>query len=196
MTAPNNTTIQINRFSAEPGMSPGSACLCFHSNQTAIGERMPNLRLRHHNNCPRCPVIGAEDITGEEFYEILSLRFSIRVARELSSGHDLLRVEPIVLAKWLEHVRLLDSHINHIPLNSGHGVMVTLPASCGMPLIDGNHRAARALREQVPFFTVVLDEMETLRLLRRSMGAPIADHYWKRLKASIPHPNDQGDMER
>ena len=158
---------------------------------------MPNLKLRHHNNCPRCPVIGAEDILGEEYYEIFSLRFSIRIARELSSGHDLLRVEPPALARWLEHVRLLDSHIDHIPLNSGHGIMVTLPAGCGLPLIDGNHRAARALREQLPFFTVVLDETETLRLLRRSMGAPIADHYWKRLKASTPHPNDkQGDMER
>ena len=76
---------------------------------------MPPLRLRHHNNCSRCPVIGAEDIIGEEYYEILALRFSIRVARELSSGHDLLRVEPSVLAKWLEHVRLLESHIDHVP---------------------------------------------------------------------------------
>jgi len=30
---------------------------------------MRSLPFRHHNNCPRCPVIGAEDIPGEEFYE-------------------------------------------------------------------------------------------------------------------------------
>jgi hypothetical protein len=154
---------------------------------------MANLRLRHHNHCPRCPVIGAEDVSGEEYYEILALRFSVRIARELSRGHDLIRLEPFVLAKWLKHARVLDSHVDHVPLNSGHGIMVTLPARCGMPLIDGNHRAARALREQRPFFAAVLDETETLELLRRSIGAAIADHYWKRLKASTPHPNDYGE---
>jgi len=111
---------------------------------------MPNRRLRHHNNCPRCPVLGAEGMPGEEYYEILALRFSVRIARELSRGHDLIRVEPLVLAKWLKHARVLDSHVDHVSLDSGHGIMVTLPAGCGMPLIDGNHRAARALREQRP----------------------------------------------
>jgi hypothetical protein len=89
---------------------------------------MANLMFRHHNNCPLCPVIGA--IPGEEYYELLALRFNIRIACELSRGHDLIRVEPIDLAKWLEHARILDSHVDHVPLNSGHGIMVTLPAGC------------------------------------------------------------------
>jgi len=68
--------------------------------------------------------------------------------------------------------------------------MVTLPAGCGMPLIDGNHRAARALREQRPFFAAVLDPSQTLELLRRSMGTAAANNYWVRLSFSDLHPHD------
>ena len=88
---------------------------------------MSSLRLRHHNNCPRCPVIGAEDIPGEEYFEILSLRFNIAVARRLSAKHDLIRVEPLALARWLQHARILESHLRHLPTNAGHGIIVTLP---------------------------------------------------------------------
>jgi hypothetical protein len=158
---------------------------------------MANLRFRHHNNCPRCPVIGAEDVPGEELYDILALRFSVRIARELPSKHDLIRIEPIVLVRWLEHAGILDSHVDHVPANSGHGIIVTLPAGCGTPLIDGNHRAARALREQRPFFAALLNQAETLELLRRSMGHAAATHYWTRIAFSDPHPNDnQGDTTR
>jgi hypothetical protein len=62
---------------------------------------MANLRFRHHNNRPRCPVIGADDVPGEEYYDILA-RFSVRVARELASKHDLIRVEPIVLVHYVQ----------------------------------------------------------------------------------------------
>ena len=69
--------------------------------------------------------------------------------------------------------------------------MVTLPAGCGMPLIDGNHRTAHALRDSGDFFAAVLDETETLELLRCSMGKTNADHYWKRMLASKTHPMDK-----
>ncbi len=49
---------------------------------------MRRLLFAHHNNCPRCPVIGAEDIPGEEYFEILALRFSIRVAQQIARGID------------------------------------------------------------------------------------------------------------
>jgi hypothetical protein len=69
--------------------------------------------------------------------------------------------------------------------------MVTLPSGCGTPLIDGNHRAARALREGSTFLVLVLDEAETLELLlRRGMGPAIADHYWKKMLSSKPHAKD------
>lgn len=151
---------------------------------------MSSLRLRHHNDCPRCPVIGAEDIPGEEYYQILSLRVNVTLAKKLSAKHDLTRIEPLALALWLQHARILESHVEHLPANAGHGIMVTLPAGCGMPLIDGNHRATRALRLGEPFFAAVLSERETHELLRMSMHPSIADHYWKRLLASKPHPSD------
>ncbi len=62
--------------------------------------------------------------------------------------------------------------------------MVTLPSGLGMPLIDGNHRAARALRDGTEFFAAVLKEKETRKLLRLTMGRTNADHYWKLLCAS------------
>jgi hypothetical protein len=60
-----------------------------------------------------------------------------------------------------------------------------------MPLIDGNHRTAHALRDSGDFFAAVLDETETLELLRGSMGNATADHYWKRMLAFKPHPMDK-----
>ena len=152
---------------------------------------MRKLRLAHHNNCPRCPVIGAEDIPGDEFYELLWLRFNIRIAEELSRGHDVKRVESAVLERWLQHARIDVAHIDHIPSNSGPGIMVTLPSGCGMPLIDGSHRAARSLRDGSVFFVTVLNEEETFALLCRSMGIYRADVAWQRMASSKPHPNDE-----
>jgi hypothetical protein len=83
---------------------------------------MSSLRLSHHNDCPRCPVIGAEDIPGEEYYQILSLRFNVTLAKELFARHDLTRVEPSALSRWLEHARILESHVWHLPVNAGHGI--------------------------------------------------------------------------
>ena len=64
--------------------------------------------------------------------------------------------------------------------------MVTLPQGLGMPLIDGNHRAARALRDGTPFFAAVLNEKETLKILRLTMGRKSANRDWKLLCASKP----------
>lgn len=149
---------------------------------------MSTLRLRHHNDCPRCPVIGAEDIPGEEFFQLISLRFNVTIARKLSANHPSHRVEPLTLERWLEHARILESHIWHLPPNAGPGILVTLPAGCGRPLIDGNHRAARSLLRKEPFLAVVLNESETHELLRLSMHPSIAEHLWQRLASSKPHP--------
>jgi hypothetical protein len=151
---------------------------------------MSSLRLRHDNDDPRCPVIGADDIPGEEYYQILSLRFNVTLAKKLSAKHDVTRIEPLALARWLQYARILEDHVGHLPANAGHGIMVTLPAGCGMPLIDGNHRATRALRLGEPFSAAVLSEAETLELLRLSMNPAIADQYWERMRRSKPHPDD------
>jgi hypothetical protein len=158
---------------------------------------MKGTGFRHHNNCTRCPVIGAEDILGEEVYRLLALRFKIDVARKLCRDHTPHCVERASLERWLEQVRIDPHHVQHLPTDLGPGIEVTLPAGCGMPIIDGNHRAARALAEDRDFFVYVLSESETLELLRRSMGAAIANHYWERMAASKPHPDDPhpGDQQ-
>jgi hypothetical protein len=96
----------------------------------------------------------------------------------------------MALEEWLKEVRIDGEHLRHIPLDLGPGIMATLPSGCGMPLIDGNHRAARALRDGSEFFVFILSERETLELLRRSMGRFLADYYWNRMLDSMPHPDD------
>jgi len=56
-----------------------------------------------------------------------------------------------------------------------------------------NHRAARSLRDDFEFCAVTLSEQQTLELLRRSMNSQIADHLWKLIAQSEPHPMDVWD---
>ena len=156
---------------------------------------MADLRFRHHNHCSRCPVIGAEDIPGDEYFELRSLRFNLQIAGRLCRESMLHRLAGAALARWLDHVHIDERHIDHLPSSLGPGIMVTLPSGCGRPLIDGNHRAARALRDGTEFLAYVLPEAETLELLRRSMGQATADHYWNRLRDSKPHANDVQEGE-
>ncbi len=158
---------------------------------------MRGLRLAHHNNCPRCPIIGAEDIPGEEFFEFPSLRFNLQIARKLATPAMLHRIDRKSLASWLEHIYIDQWHIDHLPAELGPGLMVTFPAGLGRPLIDGNHRAARALRDGIEFMVHLLPEAETILLLRSSMGKDVADYWWQRMAASQPHPHDtpEGDIQ-
>jgi hypothetical protein len=148
------------------------------------------LMFAHHNDCSRCPVIGAEDVGGDESYNLLSLRFSICIAQQLTRHHQPILVEPESLRRWISNTRIDHEHVGHVPLKAGPGLQVTLPAGCGKPIIDGNHRAARALLEDRDFYVYVLNEQETLELLRRSMDATTADRLWNRLAQSKPHPDD------
>ena len=138
----------------------------------------------HENGCLLCPVVGAHSSRDDQVYKLLSLRFSIRIAEVMSRSHDLIRVEPAGLREWLRHVRIDPRHLDHIPPDLQHGIMITLPNGLGMPLIDGNHRAARALRDGTYFFAAVLNEKETLRLLRLTSGRANANRQWKLLCAS------------
>ncbi len=157
---------------------------------------MHSLHVRHHNNCPRCPIIGDENIAEDKFYEILSLRFNIRIARELCRSHVAHFVNRRPLERWLEHARIDWDHVDHLPPVLDPGIVATLPGGCGMPVIDGHHRAARALRDRHESLVFVLDELETLELLRRSMDRAVADHYWERMLRSQPHPDDVSQGEK
>jgi hypothetical protein len=151
---------------------------------------MPHQRNRYLNDCLLCPVIGEQELSEEEFYQLRALRFNIAIAQQLCQRHQLYRVPSEDLERWLDRARIDKEHINHLPPNLGPGIMGTLPRGSGMPLIDGNHRAARSLINRTEFQVFILDETETLELLRRSMGTAAADYWWQRLLASKPHPND------
>jgi hypothetical protein len=151
---------------------------------------MPQRRDRHLNDCLHCPVIGERSTGKEEFYQLRALRFNIAIAQQLCQRHQLYRVPSEDLERWLDRARIDKEHINHLPANLGPGIVVTLPRGSGMPLIDGNHRAARSLINRTEFHVFILDQIETLELLRRTMGAAAANYRWQRLLASKPHPND------
>ncbi len=151
---------------------------------------MAKKSVRHHNNCSRCPIVGAKDLPTEEVYQLLSLRFSIRIANELARNLDPVEADAETLRLWLQLTKIDRAHIDHLPANLGPGLVATLPSGCGTPLIDGNHRGTRSLRDGEAFFVRVLPEAETLDLLRCSMGTTTADHWWKRMRDSEPNPKD------
>jgi hypothetical protein len=153
------------------------------------GGTMVKMLSRHHNNCPRCPVIGAEDIPGDEYFNILAFRFNIQLARRLCRPSMLHRVEQTALREWLEHVRIFPAHLDHLPLMVEPGIMVTIPSDLGRPNIDGNHCAARALRDGTEYLAYLLPEAQTLELLRGSMGRSVADDLWSRLHKINSQPN-------
>lgn len=148
---------------------------------------MGRLRFAHHNNCPRCPIIGAEDIPGEEFFELWDLRFSIAAARKLAAGRPLVLADPGALEHWLGWAHIDKLHLDHVPIE-GFGIVVTFPNGIGTPMIDGNHRILAALINRKPFSAVVFDEEETHHLLRLSMGRALADEYWEALKNGRTDP--------
>lgn len=41
---------------------------------------MRRLRFAHHNNCPRFPIIGTENIPAKEFLDFRSFRFNLQIA--------------------------------------------------------------------------------------------------------------------
>lgn len=136
------------------------------------------------NKCPKCPAPAGGGSQRDEWYQFLTLRFNIRVARRLVRPEMLHRVDPAAMHSWLESTQIWSEHLDHLPRDLGPGIMVTLPNHCGRLVIDGNHRAALALRESQEFLAYLLPEKQTLKLLRNSMSRREADFYWQRLKNS------------
>lgn len=136
----------------------------------------------HQNNCLRCPLVAETRSCEEELVSLGLLRFNLRTARSLCRDSMLHRVDRTALADWLTAVPILPEHLDYLPAGLGPGIMVTLPNGLGRPLIDGNHRAARAQRDGTGFLAYVLPESQTRKLLIRSMGRAVANQLWNRLR--------------
>ena len=142
------------------------------------------LRAHHQNHCLRCPIVRGAELRDDDLVGVGPLRFNLKAAKSLCRDSMLHRVDRNALAAWLTSVPILPDHLDHLPAGLGPGIMVTLPNGLGRPLIDGNHRAARALRDGSEFLAYVLPESKTRKLLIRSMGRAVANQLWNRLRDS------------
>ena len=104
----------------------------------------------------------------------------------MTAGHPLIPVTPDNFEQWLGWAHIEKQHLDHVPTNKGFAIVVTLPNGIGTPMIDGNHRTLTAVIDRKPFSVVVLNQQETLELLRQSMGAELANDFWQGLQSYVP----------
>jgi hypothetical protein len=122
------------------------------------------MRFKHHNDCPCCPIIGAEDIDGDEHYRFLALDIDVSKARKLTAGRETCLLSKDQIRAALTFNRINDAHLDHLPLSmiEQPGIVAKLPGAT--LLIDGSHRAARCLRDKLPFFVRVVEEHELTKV--------------------------------
>ena len=129
------------------------------------------LRAHHQNHCLRCPIVRGAELRDEDLVGVGPLRFNLKAAKSLCRDSMLHRVDRNALAAWLTSVPILPDHLDHLPAGLGPGIMATLPNGLGQPLIDGNHRAARALREGSEFLAYVPARFEDPEALDSQYGS-------------------------
>lgn len=123
--------------------------------------------------CPHCR-------SGSETFSYLggAYLFDVDAARELvAAGHEPVEVEEESVRLSMDGLRLVPEHLDHVdPRFPGIIAHVSFPDPSGEllrghVLIDGNHRAARCLRDRLPFFAHLLTEAESEAILLRSPAA-------------------------
>ncbi|QEL15460.1 hypothetical protein [Limnoglobus roseus] len=115
--------------------------------------------------CPHCR-------PGPETYRYLGrYEFDVDAARGLvADGREPVEVDDASVRYWLEDSKLHDQHLDHVdPRFPGILAHVWfndgIAEHHGHALIDGNHRAARCLRDGRPFFARLLTEAESRAVL-------------------------------
>ena len=138
------------------------------------------MKLVHVNNCPNCPVLGAEDIPGQEEFHFMALHFDIAKARKLVAKRAPVELPKSYAAQVHTWCRINEAHLDHIPNPSEPGILVRLPQKLGNLLIDGNHRAVRSARDGYAFTVRVVEANElvkcgcsphVVKLMEKSGGA-------------------------
>ena len=122
-------------------------------------------------SCPHC-------VGGPETYGYLKQSFVYDVdrAREIvSDGRESLEIDASDVAYCVDNSRIHDQHLDHVdPKYPGILAHLWGPGADGRLehghlLIDGNHRAARCLRDGLTFRAYLLTEDESEQILTRGM---------------------------
>jgi hypothetical protein len=120
--------------------------------------------------CDRCAR------TGREYYKYFSglYEFDVESARKwVADGREPVEVDPDSVRESVEITTVDETHVDHV--NPAYPGIITHVWFCdddgaehhGHLLIDGNHRAARCLRDGRPFFAYVLTEDESRAVVLR-----------------------------
>lgn len=117
----------------------------------------------HYNGCLRCPRIQGHYWI-EEIFNLHGTYFSAWIANKLVEPWMLSEVSHTSLERWLSRAAVDRRHVDHLPAYTAPGIAVTLPDE--IAIIDGNHRAARALRDGTQFVVYLLPRDLTQELIR------------------------------
>ncbi len=128
------------------------------------------------DDCPQCG-------TGPETYTMLRgmYKFDVDLARSIvSDGREPLALDIEDVKYALEWSVIHEPHLDHVDLTyPGIIAHYWYPDTSGellhgTVLIDGHHRAAKALQRNVPFYVVVLTEAESKKVTLRSPEVGVA----------------------
>jgi hypothetical protein len=144
------------------------------SRQKSTKQRSKSLQTKKQDreNCPHCA-------TGAETYGYLKRAYvyDVDLARKIvSDGREPVELERDDVAYCVDNSRIHKQHIDHVntkyPGILGHlwGPGEDGTWEHGHVLIDGNHRAARCLRDGLPFRACLLSEDESEQILKRGAG--------------------------
>ena len=123
-------------------------------------------------SCPHC-------IGGAETYGYLKRTFvyDVDLARKIvSDGREPVEMETADVAYCVDNGRIHEQHLDHVePKYPGILAHLWGPGEGGNwehghLLIDGNHRAARCLRDSLTFRAYLLTEDESEQILKRGFG--------------------------
>jgi hypothetical protein len=128
------------------------------------------------NKAPKKKKACSQCQEGPEYYRMLfdQYKFDVDKAREITSdGREALLLERDDVEYAVKWSHIHEPHLDHVDLQYpgiiAHYWYATEEGSIlhGTVLIDGHHRAAKALRDNVPFYVRILNERESQEITLR-----------------------------
>ena len=130
--------------------------------------KVKQIKAKPSQSCAKCKSKGRETF----WYMRHRYLFDVDLARKIvSSGHQPMRLNLRDLRLEVESSELDEQHVAHVdPKIPGIISHIFFPEADGSEvhghiLIDGHHRAARALQLKQPFFAYILSEAESREVL-------------------------------